>query len=172
MEHNVSTTISLFYLSDFKFGRTVASPLHRLSSFLITARNDVYALTHHECRVETKTEVTDDGICIVLIAFKEVGSAREGNLIDILFNLLGRHTNTTVADGKRLCLSINLHLYGQVAKFSAYFATRAECLQLLRSINGVCHYFTKENLVIAIQKLLDDGENVLRSYSNLSLFHK
>ena len=172
MKHNIRTAIRLFHFSDFKFGRTVASPLHRLSTFLITACNDIYTLTHHECRVETKTEVTDNCICIILIAFKEVSSTREGNLIDILFNLFGRHTNTAVADGKRLCLGINLHLHGQVAQFTAYFATRTECLQLLRRINGICHYFTKEYFVIAVQKLLDDGEDVLRSYSNLSFFHK
>ena len=172
MEHDVRATLSLFHLRDFKFGRTVTRPLHRLSALLITTRNDVYTLAHHKGRVETKPEVANNCIRIVLIAFEEVGSAREGNLVDVLFNLLGRHTDTAVANRKCLSLSIYLHLHGQVAKFATHLSARTECLQLLRSINGICHNFTKENLVVAIQEFLNHGENVLRRYSDLSFFHK
>ena len=171
VKHDVSAAVCLVHLCNFKLWRTIASPLHRLSTFLIATRNDIHTFAHHKGRVETETEMTNNSISIILVTFKEVCSTREGNLIDVLFNLLGRHTNTTVTYSKCFCLGINLNLHSQVTEFTTHLSTRAKSLQLLRSVNGICNYFTKENLMITIQEFLNHGENILRSYSNLSFFH-
>ena len=51
---------------------------------------------------------------------------------------------------------------GQVARLALELVLGGESLQLLRGVDGVRHQLAKENLVIRIQKLLDDGEYVLR----------
>ena len=44
--------------------------------------------------------MTDNRIGVVLVFLQEVIHTREGDLVDILIDLLSCHTDTTVADGK------------------------------------------------------------------------
>jgi len=113
--------------------------------------------------------VSDDGVCIFLIFVKEVVGTRESNLVDVLVDFFGGHTDTSVADSDGFL--VDIHLYGQVAHFALEITLRSVSLQLLGSVNGIRHQFTKKNFVVAIQEFLDDGENIFGSYPNVSFLH-
>ena len=52
----------------------VALPMNRLRTVLIRQRVDVYLVRHHECRIESQAEMTDNLIlvCLVLILLDKV----------------------------------------------------------------------------------------------------
>lgn len=75
------------------------SPAYGLSAVLVTLGDDFYFVRDHKSRVEAQSEMSDDGIGLVLILFQEVGDTRESDLVDVFVNLLSRHADTAVADG-------------------------------------------------------------------------
>ena len=153
-------------------GRTaVAAPLHSLRTFLPALGDNLHLLRYHEAGVEAQTKMSDDVVGIVLVLLKEVRHTREGNLIDILVNLLLSHADTVVANGDGTLVGIQAHADGQVAQLVFVVALFLEGLQLLRSIDGIRHHLTQENLLVAIEKLFDDGENVLGCNPNVTFLH-
>ena len=115
--------------------------------------------------------MADDSCSIVFVFIYELLSSGESNLIDILIHLLGCHTNTTVGNGKRTLLLINRDAHFQVAQFVFKFTYGSQRLQFLRGIYCVAHKFTKENLVVAIQKFLDYRKNVGARNTDITLCH-
>ena len=113
--------------------------------------------------------MTDDGICIVFIFFKEIVGSRESNLINVFIDFLSRKSQTTVGNGNRVF--IYFHLNGQVAQFSFKLAFRSKCLQLLSGIDRIGYQFAEKNFMIAIQEFLDDGENVLCCNPDITFLH-
>ena len=166
VEDDVRTTVFLGCLLHCIFRRTVATPFHRNRTFLARLRNDFYLLGNHERRVEAQTEVADDGSRVVLILLNELLGAGESDLVDILVDFFGCHTDTTVGNGD--CLVVELNPDGQVAHLTFELADGSQCLQLLRRIDGIGNQLTKENLVVAVQKLLDNRENVFTCNSNIT----
>ena len=115
--------------------------------------------------------MSDDIVGIVLVLLQEVVHARECNLIDVFVDFLFGHTDTAVADGDSAFLGIEADTHGKVAQFALELTLLSECLELLSGIDSVRHHFTKENLMIAIEKLFDDGEDVLCSNPNITFLH-
>ena len=111
--------------------------------------------------------MTDDRGGVVLVFLDELLRAREGDLVDILVNLLGRHTDTTIRDRDRTV--VELHADCQVAHLALELANRGQCFQLLGRVDSVRHQLTQEDLMITIQEFLNDREYILRCYSNVSL---
>ena len=62
--------------------------------------------------------MADDVVGIVLVFFKEIRHAREGDLVDVLVNLFLRHADTMVADGDGTLVGIKIDTHGQVAEFT------------------------------------------------------
>ena len=124
---------------------------------------------HHERRVESQSEVADDGLILILL--HELLGTREGNLVDVLVHLLGRHAHTAVRHGQRLLLLVRGHMDGQVAQIALHFADRREGLQLLGGIHGIRDQLAQEDFMLRIEEFLDDGEDVLRRDSDFSVFH-
>ena len=62
--------------------------------------------------------MTDDCVSVILVFVKEIGYARECNLIDIFVNLLLGHTDTSVADGQRAFLCVETDANGKVAQLA------------------------------------------------------
>ena len=171
VKHYVGASRSLIGFAHFVFRRTVASPKHSLSTFLIRKRMYFHLLRHHECRVETQTEVTDDGIGAILIFGKEFFSTRESDLVDVFIYIFGIHAYTHITHGESACLFVDAYGNLQVAEFTFIFADRWERFELLSGIYGIWNQFTKKNFVVTVQKLFDNGENVVGSYPNSSFWH-
>ena len=115
--------------------------------------------------------MADDVVGIVLVLLKEVGDARESDLVDILVDLLLGHADTMVTDGDRAFVGIEVHADCQVAQFFLIFALSGKCLHLLCGIDGIGYHLAEEYLVIAIEKLFDDGEYILGCNPDVTFLH-
>ena len=105
---------------------------------------------------------------LVFVFLKELSGGGEGDLVDVLVNLFGRHADSVVDDLESLFLLVQFDPDFQVSEFAVEFAVRGEGLHLLGRVHGVGHKFPQENLVVRIQKLLDDREYVLCRHPDLS----
>ena len=120
------------------------------SIVLIAEGEDFDLLGHHESGIEAQTEVADDGFGFVLVLIDKFLCARESDFVDELVHFFGRHTDTTVADGKGFLVLIDEDADGEVTEFAFEIADRSECFELLRSIHGVTNQLTEKNLVVGV----------------------
>ena len=163
VKHDVGAGRLLLNVLDGEVGRAVAAPLHRLRTFTLAERDDVHAVGHHEGRVEAQPKVSNDrllGIC-VLVLLEEVGGARKGDLVDVFVDFFRGHADAGVADGHGSCgfVEQDLHLR-RVGDFS-HLAEGGEHLALLGGVHRIGDELAQENFLIAVQELLDDGEDVV-----------
>ena len=150
VQDNIGTTVGLINFGHFVCRRAIATPLYGLCAILVRTCAYLHLFRYHKGRVEAKTEVTNNGIGIVLVLFEKLLGTREGYLVDITIYLLGSHTHASVAYGKSTGLFVNGYAHIHFAQFALKFAYRRECFQLLRSINSVRYNLTQEDFVIAI----------------------
>ena len=169
MQHDVGAAFGLVALFERIFGRAVATPM-LCGRIGVRFCKDFDLFRYHKCRIEAQAEMADDGVGVVFVFIQKFGSARECNLIDVLFDFVGRHAHAAVADGEGFLFGIEFHLHLQIAHLAFVVAHRGQCFQFLRSIDSVRHQFAQKNLMIAVQKFLDDGKNVVRRYTNIT-FH-
>ena len=101
VHHDVCAALCLLHFFQREAWAAVATPFHG-GSILIALRDDVNLFADHERAVEAKAEVTDDGVCVVLVLVQEVVGSGEGNLVDVLLNFVGSHTDAVIADGDGL----------------------------------------------------------------------
>ena len=115
--------------------------------------------------------MTDDSLGFVFVLVDKLLSTGESNLVDVLINLLGRHTYTMVADSKGFLILINTYTHAYVAQLAFERTGGGESLEFLRGVHSVADKLTKENLVVGIQEFFDYGENVVRCYPNVTFAH-
>ena len=147
---------------------TVAAPFHGLRALLPGERLDGDLLRHHERAVEAEAEMADDAADLVLVLLQELAGGGERDLVDILVDLLLGHADTGVDDFQGLLLLVQFDPDLEVAQFILAVAGGGQGLELLGRIDSVGHQLPEEDLVVGIQELLDDGENVLGGYTDLS----
>ena len=137
IQDDVGTPVVTLCFFESKFRTTVATPFHGFGVVLVRTGDNFHLLGYHEGRVESQTEVTDNGVGVVLVFFQEVVGTGEGNLVDVFVDFLGRHTQTTVADGDGTFVLVGFYADGQIAQFAFEFTGRSQCLQLLSGIHGI-----------------------------------
>ncbi len=115
IQDDVRTAAVSLRLGDFKFRTSVAAPLHCLCAVFVALGDDFHLLAHHERAVETKSEVSDNGVGVVLVFVEKIVHAGEGYLVDIPVNLLLGHTDASVAYGQRTLLCVEAHMHSEVA---------------------------------------------------------
>ena len=170
VEHDARAAVAgLVGLLHFELGRPRTAPVHGACALAPRAGDDLHPVRHHERRVESETEVTDDRL--VLVFGHELLGARERNLVDVAIHLLGRHAHAAVGDGQRARGGIRRDMNRQVAQLALRLADRREFLQLLGRIHGIRNQLAQENFVIRIQKFLDYGKDILRRNPDFSVFH-
>ena len=173
MQHNICTALWLDGLFHCVLRRTVAWPVNGFGVLLVREGEYLHFVCNHEGRVETQTEVTDNGFCFVFVFIHKLFCTRESDLVDILIHLLGCHTDTVVLYGKGLFLFINKYAHACVTQLAFGFAYGGEGFQFLGSIYRITNQLTEKNLVVRIQKFLDDGEDIIWCYPDISfLAHK
>ena len=159
-------------------GGTVAGPLHGRGVGALAPGVDVHPVGDHKGAVETEAEVADDGFLgvglvgvLLLELLHELGGSGEGDLVDVLVDFLLAHADSGIADGQRLGLAVedDVHLGAVGVAFD--FTNPDKGLALLCSVHGVGDELPQENLVVAIQELLDDRKDVFRLYVDLALLH-
>ena len=113
-----SAVAALLQLLHLKLGRAVAAPMDSLSSLLPRLSEDLDLVGNHKRRVETQTEVSDDGLILILI--EELLGTRECNLVDVFVDLLGGHSDTAVGDGQRLGIFVGSNMNCKAAEFALH----------------------------------------------------
>ena len=108
---------------------------------------------------------------LVLIFGEEFLGSRECYLVDVTVDFLGIHSYASVGDGEGLLVGVDADADSHVAQLALELVLGGEGLQLLGCVDRVGYQLAKEYLVIRIQKLLDDGEYVLRRHAYFSVFH-
>ena len=170
VQYDARTAVAgLVGLLHFEFGGPGAAPMHALRSLAERPGEDLHLARDHERRVESQSEVADDRLVLVLL--HELLGTREGDLVDVLVYLLGRHAHAAVRHGQRLLLLVHGHTNRQVAQLAFGLADRREGFQLLGGIHGVRDQLAQEDFMFRIEEFLDDGEDILRRNSDFSVFH-
>ncbi len=112
--------------------------------------------------------MADDVANLVLVLLQKLSGAGERNLVDVLVHLFFRHANSVIDNLEGLGFLVQLDGDFQLAQFLLVVTAGGQRFHFLRGVHGIGHQFAEENLVVRIQELLDNRENVLGSYSNLS----
>ncbi len=95
-------------IGEFKTRRAIAGPMDGLRAFFIGEGVNFDFARHHEGAVEAETKVTDDLLIAGgLVLLNEFFGAGEGDLVNILLNLIGGHPDPGVADGEGFVIFID-----------------------------------------------------------------
>ena len=108
---------------------------------------------------------------LALVRVNEFSSTRKGHVVDVLVDFVGCHTDSAVADGDGLFLFVNVDVNAEVAEFPREFAEVAQRFKLVGGVDRVRNQFAKENFVVAVEKFLDDGKDVVRRYIDFTCSH-
>ena len=142
----------------------VALPVHRLRAFLIGQGIDGHKACHHEGTVKSKSEMADDLIvaCLVLVLRKEGLRAGEGDVVDILLDLVSRHADTVIGycDGSVIGVHLNINP-GLIIIRQGKISHHVELFKLGDRITAIGDQLPVEDIVIAVQPLLDNGKHIL-----------
>ena len=115
--------------------------------------------------------MADDRVGRVLVFLEELLGSREGDLVDVFLDIVGVHADATVGDGERAGLFVNFDTDVKLAELALELAERSEGLQLLGGVDGVRHKFAEKNLVVAVEKLFDNGEDIFGSNPDFTFCH-
>ena len=137
IQDDVGTPVVTLCFFEGELRTTVAAPFHGFGIVLIRTGDDFHFLGDHEGRVESQTEVTDDGVGIVLVFLQEVIGTGEGNLVDVFVDFFGCHTQTTVTDGDGTVVLVGFYADGQIAQFPFELTGSRQCFQFLSGIYGI-----------------------------------
>ena len=137
IQNHVRTPFGAFGLGHREVGRARAAPAYRRRVFFVGSRHDFHLVAHHKGRVETKAEMPDDGLGVVLVFLHELLGAGERDLVDVLIHLLGRHTDAVVRNRQRAGLRVGRHGNAQAFDIALELARRSQRLQFLRGVHGI-----------------------------------
>ncbi len=138
--------------------------MDRLRTLAIGQGVDGHQIRHHEGGIEAQAEVSDDLVAVglVLVPVHEGFRAGEGNVVDVFLHFLRRHAKTVVRDLYGLRLRIQHHIDpGLPVLRQLTLAHHFQLFQLGDGIAAVGNQLTIENIMVAVQPLLDNGKHVL-----------
>ncbi len=128
-------------------------------------------MANHEAAVEAESEVADYGVCVIFILVKEVVRPGKRYLVNVFVDFLCGHADASVGDGDGSLVLVNADPDGEVAQLAGIVALARQCTEFLRGVAGVAHNLADENLVVAVEKLFDYGEDVLGCNPDVSCLH-
>lgn len=172
VQDDVGATVRAITCAEGIGSAAVAGPVH-CGGFLLPGLGlDLHGGGHHECGVETETELADDflGILHRLEFLHEFLGTGKGHLVDVFLHFVGAHPDTAIADGKGSGLCVEGDGHFQVAQFLVIGSDAGEVLDLACGIHGIGYEFAEEDLVVGIEGFLDDGEDVLGMDGNIAGF--
>jgi hypothetical protein len=101
---------------------------------------------------KTQTKPTDDlvGIFGFFKFFHELRSPGKSDLVDVFFDLIGRHAKPLVEIVMVFAASSTETLYFQVAQFFIVLTKRSQPFDFLRGIHRVAHQLPQKDLMIGV----------------------
>ena len=104
----------------------------------------------------------------ILVLLQELSCTGKCYLIDEFVHFFGCHTDSAVGNGQCILLLVSGYPHGQITELTFQLAGIGQCLHLLSSIHCIGHYLPEEDLMVRIEKLLDNGENIFSCYPYFS----
>lgn len=115
--------------------------------------------------------MADDGSGIVLVLIQKFLGAGEGNLVDVFIDVLGGHSYAMIGNSESAFFLINSDTDIELPQLSLKFSEGRESAYLLSGINSIADKLTQEDLMIAIEKFFDYGENILGRNPDFTCLH-
>ncbi len=151
-------------LRHLKLGTAVTFPMYGRRALLPGKGIDVHLIRHHERRIKSQTEMSDDLVVVgfVLIFGYKIGGTGKRDLVNILLHLVRRHADSVIHHLNGLILRIDKHVHGRLIILrQAVFPHHIQLFQFRDGIASVGYQFPVKNVLIRIQPLFDDRENIL-----------
>ena len=151
----------------------VALPVHRLSAFLIGKGIDSHQVCYHKRAVKAQSEMADDLVIagLVFIFCQESFRSGKRDVVDVLSDLVRRHADAVVgySDGpvRRADYDIDPRF---VVLRKCEIADNVKLFEFGDRVASVGDQFSVENIVVAVQPLLDNGEHILAVNGQRSFF--
>ena len=136
------TTFCLIALFHIKLCAAITFPVNWCSTFFIRKGIDSNLISNHKCRVETKTEMTDDLLIarLIFILFHKSSGTRKSNLVNVFIYFLFRHTDTIIDKSECLIGRVNTNFYLILLIICLFKLTHnSKLLKLCNRIASVAH---------------------------------
>ena len=162
----------LFRFLDCIAVRAVGDPLPCLVLAVLPG-NDGDGGSHHECRIEANTELTDDiDVLVLLHGLLEAQRAGFGDGAKILDHFILRHTDAVIGNGQGAVFGVTGDGDGEFVPVDAHLVVGQRRIgQLIDGVGGVGDDLTKENLLVGINGVDHQVKKTLRLCFELLLFH-
>ena len=147
--------------------------MNRHGAVLVRQGINVHLVGHHESGIEAQTKMSDDLILVgfVLILLQELRSSGKRDLRDVLFHLIGGHTDTVIDELQRFLVRIHNHFdLALVILRKRILAHDLQLFQLCDGVAAVGHHLTDKDIVIGIKPLLYDRKNVFTVNRKTAMF--
>ena len=138
-------------------------PVYRLCAFFIRKSINLNFVCYHECRIESKSEVSNHLIvcCLVFIFLKELCCTGKCDLSNILLNFLSCHTKSVIDKLHCFLFWIDNYFNLRFIIFREFiFSHHVQLFQLSDRITSVGYEFTYKDIMIGINPFLDNRKNV------------
>ena len=130
---------------------------------------------YHEAAVEAQTEMADDvGIVILSVGGvlgDKVSCAGEGDLSDILFDLLGGHSDAVIGNLQRTGLLVDNDVHAIGGFVGSRLAGDDQAFVLADGVAGIADQLAHKDILVGVQPLLDNGHDIF-SIDRYSTFSK
>lgn len=108
--------------------------------------------------------MTNDTVLVLVLLDKLLGTA-DGDLIDVLMDLIGSHTDTIIRYDQLVAIDLHLHL--EIPDFAGVLTLGDKSLQLLYGIHAIAYDLSEEDLIVAVEEFLNDREHIVARHANL-----
>ena len=162
----------LFRFLDGIAVRAVGDPLPCLVLAVLPG-NDGDGGSHHECRIEANTELTDDiDVLVLLHGLLEAQRAGLGDGAEILDHFVFRHADAVIGNGQGAVFGVAGDGDGEFIPVDAHLIVGQRRVgQLIDGVGGVGDDLPKENLLVGINGVNHQVKKTLRLCFELLLFH-
>ena len=164
MEDDIRPPRSLLSLLHLILRIALAGPADAGGRLIIALSVDLDLVGHHKGGVKTEAEVPYDAV-LILILLDKLLSATDGDLIDVLVDLIGRHADAVIRDDQ--LVAINLYLDLEIPDLTGVLTLRDQGLQLLHGIHTIADDLPEEDLIVTVEEFLNDREHIVACHANL-----
>ena len=164
MKGHAGTDLAVVAIANRVGVSAITLPVNRFRILLIAQRIDRDHVGHHEYGIKAQSEMSDDVILVrlILIFFKKCCRTGKCNLGDVLLHFLSGHTETGIDEFHGLLIRIdkNPDRILELVRI-LIFSHHLQLVQLRYSITAVGYNLPYENVLVAVQPLLDNRQHVL-----------
>ena len=142
----------------------LADPADGFGAFCAGEGIDGDFIRDHKGGIEAQTKVADNAaLVIALVILQEFFGTGESDLVDVLFDFLGRHADAVIGKTNLFCFFIQRDGDTIVA-----FLVGVKHFFFGDGITAVGNHFADEDVLIGIEPALNDGHDVLRVDGNVA----